>query len=259
MKSNDKNQLDEGIHSKHIPNLLCVGSFFWYELLLGRACYSLHGFQVGWELHTEQDLHLDWRRLPQSQGGNSLHRDTSSFQQCSGASDLCSMVRGLSKCCCLRMAFDVWPFQFRFLPLVFILYQTGGLVCAFGFLDLGAAACSHCYSYGLHYLIVNIILWRIIGLPYWNIDWETWSLSAIPLHCACLSSEHWTDPWKFKFTVIILSLIWNNGPLYLPCFQEIKTVDLLKPVGWVHISLSGTDPRYGFCNLNPVMPLFSFL
>ncbi|VAI46274.1 unnamed protein product [Triticum turgidum subsp. durum] len=28
--------------------------------------------------------------------------------------------------------------------------------------------------------------------------------------------------------------------------KEIKTVDLLKPVGWVHISLSGTDPRYGF-------------
>ncbi|KAM3206960.1 hypothetical protein ACQJBY_062254 [Aegilops geniculata] len=27
-KSNDKNQLDEGIHSKHISNLLCVGSFF---------------------------------------------------------------------------------------------------------------------------------------------------------------------------------------------------------------------------------------
>ncbi|XP_048537648.1 deoxyuridine 5'-triphosphate nucleotidohydrolase-like [Triticum urartu] len=25
--------------------------------------------------------------------------------------------------------------------------------------------------------------------------------------------------------------------------KEIKTVDLLKPVGWVHISLSGTDPR----------------
>ncbi|XP_048545859.1 uncharacterized protein LOC125524888 [Triticum urartu] len=27
-KSNDKNQLDEGIHLKHISNLLCVGSFF---------------------------------------------------------------------------------------------------------------------------------------------------------------------------------------------------------------------------------------
>ncbi|XP_045085743.1 anaphase-promoting complex subunit 10 isoform X1 [Aegilops tauschii subsp. strangulata] len=28
--------------------------------------------------------------------------------------------------------------------------------------------------------------------------------------------------------------------------KEIKTVDLLKPVGWVHISLSGTDPRETF-------------
>lgn len=25
--------------------------------------------------------------------------------------------------------------------------------------------------------------------------------------------------------------------------QEIKTVELVKPIGWVHISLSGTDPR----------------
>ncbi|XP_044444634.1 anaphase-promoting complex subunit 10-like [Triticum aestivum] len=28
--------------------------------------------------------------------------------------------------------------------------------------------------------------------------------------------------------------------------KEIKMVDLLKPVGWVHISLSGTDPRETF-------------
>uniref|UniRef100_A0ACD5TD83 Uncharacterized protein n=1 Tax=Avena sativa TaxID=4498 RepID=A0ACD5TD83_AVESA len=28
--------------------------------------------------------------------------------------------------------------------------------------------------------------------------------------------------------------------------KEIKTVDLLKPVGWVHVSLSGTDPRETF-------------
>lgn len=28
--------------------------------------------------------------------------------------------------------------------------------------------------------------------------------------------------------------------------KEIKTVELAKPVGWVHISLSGADPRYAF-------------
>ncbi|XP_058089087.1 anaphase-promoting complex subunit 10-like [Magnolia sinica] len=27
--------------------------------------------------------------------------------------------------------------------------------------------------------------------------------------------------------------------------QEIKTVEVVKPVGWVYISLSGTDPRWG--------------
>lgn len=26
-------------------------------------------------------------------------------------------------------------------------------------------------------------------------------------------------------------------------FQEIKTVELVKPTGWVYISLSGSDPR----------------
>ncbi|XP_044444677.1 anaphase-promoting complex subunit 10-like [Triticum aestivum] len=63
---------------------------------------------------------------------------------------------------------------------------------------------------------------------------------------------------KVQLQLVVLYVDFKLDESYMPSkisiragdgfhnLKEIKTVDLLKPVGWVHISLSGTDPRETF-------------
>ncbi|KAG6497506.1 hypothetical protein ZIOFF_045407 [Zingiber officinale] len=60
---------------------------------------------------------------------------------------------------------------------------------------------------------------------------------------------------KVKLQLVILYVDFKLDESYTPSkisiragdgfhnLKEIKTVELMKPVGWVHISLSGNDPR----------------
>lgn len=49
---------------------------------------------------------------------------------------------------------------------------------------------------------------------------------------------------SFVFSVWLDALWMSNSVVMLFVLQEIKAVEFKKPVGWVHIPLSGTDPRY---------------
>ncbi|XP_020105323.1 anaphase-promoting complex subunit 10 isoform X3 [Ananas comosus] len=63
---------------------------------------------------------------------------------------------------------------------------------------------------------------------------------------------------KLKLQLVVLYVDFKLDESYTPSkisvragdsfhnLKEIKTVELVKPVGWVHISLSGTDPRCVF-------------
>ncbi|XP_072995762.1 anaphase-promoting complex subunit 10 [Typha latifolia] len=63
---------------------------------------------------------------------------------------------------------------------------------------------------------------------------------------------------KVKLQLVVLYVDFKLDESYTPSkisvragdgfhnLKEIKTVELVKPVGWVHISLSGTDPRETF-------------
>ncbi|OAY63317.1 Anaphase-promoting complex subunit 10 [Ananas comosus] len=52
---------------------------------------------------------------------------------------------------------------------------------------------------------------------------------------------------KLKLQLVVLYVDFKLDESYTPSkISEIKTVELVKPVGWVHISLSGTDPRETF-------------
>ncbi|KAM0938144.1 putative APC10/DOC domain, Galactose-binding-like domain superfamily [Dioscorea sansibarensis] len=63
---------------------------------------------------------------------------------------------------------------------------------------------------------------------------------------------------KVKLQLLVLYVDFKLDESYTPSkisiragdgfhnLKEIKTVELVKPVGWVHISLSGTDPRETF-------------
>ncbi|XP_042398747.1 anaphase-promoting complex subunit 10-like isoform X3 [Zingiber officinale] len=63
---------------------------------------------------------------------------------------------------------------------------------------------------------------------------------------------------KVKLQLVILYVDFKLDESYTPSkisiragdgfhnLKEIKTVELMKPVGWVHISLSGNDPRSKF-------------
>ncbi|XP_042398746.1 anaphase-promoting complex subunit 10-like isoform X2 [Zingiber officinale] len=65
---------------------------------------------------------------------------------------------------------------------------------------------------------------------------------------------------KVKLQLVILYVDFKLDESYTPSkisiragdgfhnLKEIKTVELMKPVGWVHISLSGNDPRETFIN-----------
>ncbi|OVA07046.1 Anaphase-promoting complex [Macleaya cordata] len=65
---------------------------------------------------------------------------------------------------------------------------------------------------------------------------------------------------KVKLQLVVLYVDFKLDESYTPSkisiragdgfhnLKEIKTVELVKPVGWVYISLSGTDPREAFIN-----------
>ncbi|XP_058083159.1 anaphase-promoting complex subunit 10 isoform X2 [Magnolia sinica] len=65
---------------------------------------------------------------------------------------------------------------------------------------------------------------------------------------------------KVKLQLLVLYVDFKLDESYTPSkisiragdgfhnLKEIKTVELVKPVGWVYISLSGTDPREAFIN-----------
>lgn len=65
---------------------------------------------------------------------------------------------------------------------------------------------------------------------------------------------------KVKLQLVVLYVDFKLDESYTPCkisiragdgfhnLKDIKTVELDKPTGWVHISLSGNDPRETFVN-----------
>ncbi|XP_078151709.1 anaphase promoting complex 10 [Carex rostrata] len=65
---------------------------------------------------------------------------------------------------------------------------------------------------------------------------------------------------KVKLQLLVLYVDFKLDESYTPSkisirsgdgfhnLKEVKTVELVKPVGWVHVSLSGTDPREIFVN-----------
>ncbi|KAG4938986.1 hypothetical protein JHK82_044732 [Glycine max] len=83
---------------------------------------------------------------------------------------------------------------------------------------------------------------------------QTWVLKAQSFLC-CQLTRYELYLSLLLFLLIVLYVVFKLDESYTPSkvsiragdgfhnLKEIKTVELVKPTGWVYLSLSGADPR----------------